>query len=290
MIAALREIFDEMCKAYRHGSSLVLLFDYDGTLTPIVEHPRLAVLDRKTRRLLASLADRPRVHVGILSGRELDELRALVGVPRLYLAGTGGMELDLHGHSIEYPRANRTASTMKRLAAHLENHLLPYQGVWLEKKRLGLTIHYRQLPEQLLGSLRATVAEVMQDFNGELRAVQGPKAWEIAPVNGWSKGTAIRLILADFGASSDVLFYAGDGANDAEALEEVAVMGGITLGIGPDAPSAAKYRLPNQAALLSFLGNLDASLEKRKSHFARSDKGCLGLYGFWKFTLPTNPM
>ena len=103
MIAALREIFDEMCKAYRHGSSLVLLFDYDGTLTPIVEHPRLAVLDRKTRRLLASLADRPRVHVGILSGRELDELRALVGCPGSIWPVREEWSWTC-GHSIEYPR------------------------------------------------------------------------------------------------------------------------------------------------------------------------------------------
>jgi trehalose-phosphatase len=290
MIATFHEVLDRLCDAYRYGSSLVLLFDYDGTLTPIVEHPRLAVLDRKTRRLLASLADRPRVHVGILSGRGLDELKSLVRLPGLHFAGTGGMELEMRGFHIVHPHADRMAGMMKRLSEHLESQLSAHPGAWLENKRLGLTVHYRQLPGQLLDSLQSVVAEAARNFAGELRIVQGPKAWEITPAKGWSKGTAVRLILADFGASSDVLFYAGDGANDAAAIEEVAAMGGITMGIGPDAPSATEYKVPNYAALRAFLGSLDTSLEKRKPHFARSSKNYLGLYGFWKPTLPTNPM
>lgn len=264
MIAALREVCDRMCRAYRHGTSLVLLFDYDGTLVPITEPQQPTLLDSKTKRLLARLADRPNVHVGILSWRELDELRSLVGVSGLYLVGAGGMEMDLSGYSIEHPHAKQTTHIMEHLATHLERYLLPYHGVWLEKKRLGLTIHYHQLPEQLLGSLRGAVAEVMLDFAGELRAVQAHMAWEITSANGWSKGTAVRLILADLGTCSDILLYAGDGANDADVMEEVAVMGGITLGIGRDAPFVAEYKLPNRMALLSFLGVLDTTLEKRK--------------------------
>jgi trehalose 6-phosphate phosphatase len=290
MIAALQEVLERLCDAYCHGSSLVLLFDYDGTLTPIVEHPRLAVLDRKTRRLLAHLADRPRVQVGILSGRSLDELKSLVRLPGICLAGTGGMEIELRGYRIIHPRAGHAADTMNRLATQLRGHVAAYKGAWLEKKILGLTVHYRQMAGQLLGSLQAAVTEATQAFAHEVRIVQGPKAWEIIPTDGWNKGTAVRLILADLATNSDALFYAGDSANDAEAIEEVAAMGGMTLGIGPDSPSAAEYRLPNHAAFRAFLGSLDATLENRKPHFTRSAKDYLGLYGFWKSTLPTSNM
>ena len=289
MIAVLQELFDEMCEAYRHGSSLVLLFDYDGTLTPIVKHPRLALLDQKTRRLLANLAGRPRVYIGVLSGRELDELTSLVELPGLYLAGTGGLELDLRGHRIVHPHSNRVAATMKRLASRLENDVAAHEGAWLEKKTLGLTVHYRQLPGQLLGSLHTVVSEATQDCAGEVRIVQGPKAWEIAPAKGWNKGTAVRLILADCGTNSDVLFYAGDGANDVEAIDDVAAMGGITVGVGADAPSTVMCRLPNHAALLSFLGNLDASLEKRKPHFARLFQGLREVVWLLEIYAPDEP-
>jgi trehalose 6-phosphate phosphatase len=290
MIAEMREVCNRMCDAHRQGSSLVLLFDYDGTLTPIVEQPSLAVLDRKTRRLLADLVSRPRVYVGVLSGRTLDELKSLVRVPNVYLAGTGGMELDLRGLRIIHPHADRIANTMSRLASCLEAPIADYQGAWLEKKSLGLTVHYRHLPGRLLGPLLGAITDTTREFASEVRIVRGPKAMEITPANGWNKGMATRLILADLGVASDILFYAGDGENDSEAIEEVVAMGGITVGIGPDAPVAAACRLPNQVALLSFLGNLNSSLETRKHHFKRSSKDYLRLFGFRKSTLPTNHM
>lgn len=280
MSVALHEVLHRLRDAYCCGGSLALLFDYDGTLTPIVDHPRLAVLGDETKQLLAALADRPRIHIGILSGRKLDELKALVSLPGLYFSGTGGMELDLQGRRITHPHADQVAAVMTRLSEYLEGQLSAYPGAWLEKKGLGLTVHYRQTPEHLLDSLQSVVAEAVGNFAGELRILHGPKAWEIATAKGWSKGTAVRLILADFVAASDVLFYAGDGANDAEAIAEVAEMGGITVGVGPDAPSASEFRLPDHAALRAFLGGLDAALERGKPHFVRSVRDCEGLRSF----------
>ena len=51
---------------------ILFLSDYDGTLTPIVEKPELAVMTEDTRRLLISLANHPRFTVGIISGRALN--------------------------------------------------------------------------------------------------------------------------------------------------------------------------------------------------------------------------
>ena len=57
---------------YIAGSSkLNLLLDYDGTLTPIVAHPDLAVLSAETRRVLTTLAEMPDVSVCIMSGRSV---------------------------------------------------------------------------------------------------------------------------------------------------------------------------------------------------------------------------
>ena len=60
--------------AYRRGACLALLFDYDGTLVPIAEHPRLAVLTAETRRRLDRLARTPSAFVGVLSGRSIENL------------------------------------------------------------------------------------------------------------------------------------------------------------------------------------------------------------------------
>ena len=107
MRETMQEALDQLVSAYRHGSPLILLFDYDGTLTPIVEHPKLATLSPDARQVLARLAQHANVVIGLLSGRSLDDLKAMLDLPGLYLAGTGGLELDLCGTRIEHPHADR---------------------------------------------------------------------------------------------------------------------------------------------------------------------------------------
>ena len=77
---------------------------------------------------------------------------------------------------------------------------------------------------------------------------------------GWKKGTAVRMILDHLDAPHAMVVYAGDAANDAEAFDAVAAVAGITLGVGPDTPSAARFRLADPAALCKFLSRLAAAL------------------------------
>ena len=58
-------------KAVDDMKPLVLLLDYDGTLTPIVAHPDLAVIPHDTREVLSSLANDNTVHVAVISGRQV---------------------------------------------------------------------------------------------------------------------------------------------------------------------------------------------------------------------------
>ncbi len=101
----LRSARERLLAAHRRGGRLALLSDYDGTLTPLVEHPRLARLDTAARRVLERLAGWPRVHVGILSGRTIQDLKEMVDLPGLCFAGTGGLELEIHGTYLTHPDA-----------------------------------------------------------------------------------------------------------------------------------------------------------------------------------------
>ncbi|MCE5301787.1 MAG: trehalose-phosphatase [Planctomycetaceae bacterium] len=268
MIFEIRKLSDRMCQSHRRGSSLILLFDYDGTLTPIVEQPSLAVLDRHTRQLLANLVERPRVHVGILSSRELADLQPLVAIPGLYMAGNGGLELDLQGLRIVHPYAARFARLVRRVADRLQPSVDRFPGAWIERKRLGLTVHFRRTPNTFHDPLHQGIVDAACEFPGEIRVARGPKAWELFPAKGWDKGMAIRLILADIGADHDILLYAGDGENDRAAMTEVAAMGGITVGVGLDAPQNTAWSLPNPMAVRTLLECLDASLEPRTERAA----------------------
>ena len=66
------------------------------------------------------------------------------------------------------------------------------------------------------------------------------------------------MIVNDVGPNA-VPLYAGDNANDADSMETVRALGGISIGIGPQAPTAAACRLSDTSALAAFL---QAFLEK----------------------------
>ena len=90
----------------------VLLFlDYDGTLTPIVEHPRLAQMGSGERKVLEDLTVISDIKVIIMSGRLLEELRAFVAVPGLIYVGNHGIELEgqsiRHVHPVLHPSSHR---------------------------------------------------------------------------------------------------------------------------------------------------------------------------------------
>ena len=78
-------------KLIEDSPHLLLLADYDGTLTPIVSRPKDAVLEGALRRTLKLLSKRKNFYVGVISGRKLaDELGEELGAV-LVGSGVGGM-------------------------------------------------------------------------------------------------------------------------------------------------------------------------------------------------------
>ena len=51
----LLNVWPQVSRRLRDQTQVLLLFDYDGTLTPIVEHPDAAVLAPPVKQLLARL-------------------------------------------------------------------------------------------------------------------------------------------------------------------------------------------------------------------------------------------
>jgi trehalose-phosphatase len=252
-------VLGRLQSAYRGGARLVLLFDYDGTLAPIVPHPRLARLALEMERVLEALSRQPRLFVGIVSGRMIDDLKAMVGLPGLYYCGTNGLELDLHGERIVHPQAGKKSGVINDLALRLEAALAEYSGAWVEKKRFGLTVHYRAVARHLIEDLRLRTEQVLRPFGSHMDVLDGPMAVEVTLALGWTKGSAVGMIVED--AGQDVFpLYAGDEDNDGPAFEAVTALGGIAVGVGPRAPATVHDRLPGPAALANFLSDFLASL------------------------------
>jgi trehalose-phosphatase len=249
------EIIRELVARRRSGHALALCFDYDGTLTPIVSHPRFARLSLPLRLVLKLLAERPHVSVGIISGRKLDDLRDLVALPGLFYGGSSGLEMDLMGTRLVPPGNDRAFELVDVLRPLLHAIVGPYHGAWLEDKGLGLTCHYRSVASQQIGPLRQAVLHALEHYSDEVVVLDGPMAIEIVPNRSWAKGPALATFLSSLGPAV-VPFYAGDGANDADAIQVVNSAGGVSVGIGCNAPRSARFALSDPPALGSLLWRL----------------------------------
>ncbi len=259
----LAEATRQLLTAYQGGAAVALLFDYDGTLTPIVPHPWLAEISAETRELLQQLIQQPRLHLGILSGRSLEELIQMVGLANLYYCGTSGLELDLRGKRLLPPHAEEATHLIDGLARSLQSLAAGASGAWVEKKPLGLTVHYRAVAAALIPAFRERVNHVLNGYDGQVEVVPGPAAIEVTTNLGWNKGTAVYMIVNDVGPNA-IPFYAGDFANDAVAMEAVRNLGGFAVGIGGQAPPA-NCCLSDASALMAFLRSFLEKIEQLAS-------------------------
>ena len=258
-------ILERLLAAYRRGERLVLVFDYDGTLTPLVAHPRLAQLDPALRDLLDRLAALPRVAVGVVSGRGLDDLIGMVGLEGLHYGGSTGLELELAGERLIPAEALDSRALLESLRAASASRLAVYPGAWVEEKPFGFTVHYRQLVSSRIDPLRTEIADLLEPHAASLHVLDGPLAIEVVPAIDRDKGTALRAIADHGGGEPATVLYAGDAANDALALTVAAELGGIALGIGPEPPAVAEYRLSDPAALAELLAALAEALTIARS-------------------------
>ena len=86
------ERWSEVRQALESAPRLLLLLDFDGTLSPIVERPEDATLPQVSRERLASLALLPYVDIAIISGRAAQDVRAGVGLDGVEYVGNHGRE------------------------------------------------------------------------------------------------------------------------------------------------------------------------------------------------------
>jgi len=93
------------------GIRRLWVFDFDGTLSPLVPDRAVARLHRASLALLKDLAAEPRDRVAVLSSRTLDDIVPRVPVPQAYLGGGCGLEWRTPGFvATRAPRWRRSCS------------------------------------------------------------------------------------------------------------------------------------------------------------------------------------
>src|SRR5260370_5607416 len=166
---------------------LGLVFDIDGTLSPIAPTSDEARLYSGVVPLLQRV--RERAHVAIMTGREIEDGARLVNVEGLTYIGTHGLEWSdglpsLHTVQV-VPGAWQYIEPGTYLLDLVEQQLPRLPGVYVQRKRVGGTLHYRLSAdqEQARRDILAILGEPAREVNMRLREGQ-EMVWVFAPLAG----------------------------------------------------------------------------------------------------------
>lgn len=128
----------------REAPRRVLLLDYDGTLAPFVADRSRAQLYPGVPNVLAALAVDARTRLAIVSGRPLDDLVRMVGMP-LELWGSHGLE---HQTAAGVRAVTPSTGRVRKLLAEASRWVLArVREDLLEVKPFGLALHARAAPD-----------------------------------------------------------------------------------------------------------------------------------------------
>lgn len=218
---------------------VLLAFDFDGTLAPIVADPERAKMRPRTRRLLQiASANFPCV---VISGRSLANLRRL-------LAGTG-IHAAIGNHGAE-PWSGRS-DALRQVALWRERlgpALSGLAGVRIENKTYSLTVHYRQCRRKAL--VRSIILQAAASLSG-VRAVSGKDAVSLVSVHAPDKGIALQAEMARSGCGRAI--YVGDEETDEDAFAWKDRVPLLTIRVGRKSGSRADYFLWNQREMDDLL-------------------------------------
>jgi len=239
------------------GRKILLLFDFDGTLSPTVPRPEQARLTMPMRRILVALASAG-CQLGVISSRSLADLQHRVAIPAAWLAGSGGLELSFGGRPILSQRLATGATIIAAHARVVSRTLDCLPGVWLERKPLGLTIHHRGASPSTVTAVRQLAAG-LQARAFDIRVTLCSLGVEISPFPEMHKGTAVSEFIRAVGDDTPGLMYAGNDLNDAGAMAEVTRRGGWVIAVGDDA-HPCHTRVSNVSELREVLVTLGSVL------------------------------
>ena len=243
------------------GKRPVVFLDYDGTLTPIVERPELAVLAPRIREIVRALAQR--CTVAVVSGRDRPDVEKLVGVAGLVFAGSHGFDIaSPDGGSIQNEIGADFGDLIRKVTARAQEQLASIEGSLVEPKRSSVALHYRLVAEGEVPRVKAVVDAILAD-HADLRVTPGKKVWEIQPRIDWNKGKAVLWLLEalDVDQPDVVPFYFGDDATDEDAFQALKGRGiGVYVGHPDDVEAlretVADYALRTPDEVGAFLDGL----------------------------------
>jgi trehalose 6-phosphate phosphatase len=225
-------------------SNVLLAFDYDGTLAPLVNEPARATMRLSTRRLLTR-ASKLYPCVVITGRAQGDALGRLRGVEVCRVVGNHGAEPS--------SGAANMRRRVKQWLPTLKTRLSRRQGVIVEDKGFSVTVHYRQARQRT--AARRAILNAARSLH-DVRIIGGKLAVNFLVPDAPHKGLALERERAHF--ACDTVVYVGDDETDEDVFQLDRPGRLLSIRVGQKRTSAASYYILNQEEIDRLLGTFVA--------------------------------
>ncbi len=244
----------EVSSRLRRAETVLLLFDFDGTLVRLRRRPELVRLPDTVRGLLARLSRHPRFRFWIVSGRRVADLRRRVSVPGVRYLGLYGWE----GDGRSPGEALRTPGLLRRARERVQRRLVGLPLVWLEDKEFSFVVHFRGASRAAARRARRSISPALRPFRRRLRLLRGKGVWEILPRENPGKGRAVLSLLAGM-SSATLPVYFGDDTSDESVF--AVLRRGVTVRVGRASATRARFYVRNPSEVRVFLEKVSRELK-----------------------------
>ena len=251
---------------FAHSGPVLVALDFDGVLAPLVDDPGASKMLPGSRGALRRLITVPRVSLALLSGRTLDDLRALAQAPPgTLLVASHGAEVEGVAQALD----ERTSQLLAQVQEELTTLAAEHPGTHVEAKPMGAVLHTRRAAGGV--AARATSQALRGPAQHEgVTAMRGKDVVELSVVDS-DKGQALAELRLQTAATA--VLFAGDDVTDEHAFKRLwPTMGDIGIKVG-EGETAAEHRVESCEAFSLVLNVLADLLQDRMPPPAGSRPG-----------------
>ncbi|MDP8258241.1 MAG: trehalose-phosphatase [Candidatus Aadella gelida] len=263
--------WDKTIKKQIEGYIYVFL-DFDGTITPIKKYPKGVILSSIMKKVVEDLSMTKDISVSIISGRELSEIKKMVGIKNIGYVGNHGLESEDEGLKHTIKEALKTEPLMRKINKELRTSLRSFKGIIVENKGLSLSVHYRTVKEKDVKKAKKVFSETVRMYKNKrrIKVGEGKKVWEIRPPMDKNKGTAVLDLLRKKEKAikkTITPIYIGDDKTDEDAFR-VFKKRGYTVKVCKENTknTYARFYLRNTAEVKKVLENIVILKKREECH------------------------
>ncbi len=239
----------KLCTQYKATNKRLLLFDYDGTLTPFYPAPQLAKPSERLYKIFKILTEDKKNHIVLVSGRERKTLDDWFGLFRIGLVAEHGLWIKDIGD--RWRLTKEVPDVLKnQIIQILKIYTSRLPGAFIEEKEFSVVWHYRNADQEHSGLIVKEMIDEILHFtaNVDLQVLHGNRVIEIKP-SGINKGTAVMHFIAR--DNYDFILAIGDDETD-EDMFKVLPEFACSIRVGM-IPSFALYNLHSHKDVLELL-------------------------------------